>query len=162
MPQLPRLVFLLQHLEKQNDLVVLKSMIQRHPFSLMAWLCYFGGLHIIHSLTDHCHPRLRCACLPQHRPLHPESLLKHVLALVPLFPIFATVVLFEPLKHLNLLGEEFLVIPEPFTVQIFELLLDEIQLGQGLISLISMRLCWLLKGILWLTWTVLGTYSCLG
>ena len=142
------MVFLLQHLEEQNDLVVLEGMIQRHPFSLMAGLSCFGGLYIVHSLADHCHPRLRCARLPQHRPLHPESLLQHVLALVPLSPIFATVVLFEPLKHLDLLGEEFLVISEPLTVQIFELLLDEIQFGQRLVSLIPMSLCWLLKGIL--------------
>jgi hypothetical protein len=72
--------------------------------------------------------------------------LQHVLALEPLGPIFATVVLFEPLKHLHLLGEEFLVIPEPLTVQIFELLLNEIQLCQCLISLISMILARLLRG----------------
>jgi hypothetical protein len=72
------------------------------------------------------------------------------------------VVLFEPLKHLDLLGEEFLVISEPLTVQIFELLLDEIQFGQRLVSLIPMSLCWLLKGILQVTWTVLRTYSCFG
>jgi hypothetical protein len=50
------------------------------------------------------------------------------------------------LKHLHLLGEEFLVIPEPLTVQIFELLLNEIKLCQGLISLISMILAWFLRG----------------
>jgi hypothetical protein len=66
------------------------------------------------------------------------------------------------LKHLHFLGEEFLLITEPITFQIFELLLDEIQLGQCLLSLILMSLAWLLEGILWLTWTVLRNYSCLG